>query len=73
MNEELLSHAVAGNWLGKELCQVLNLQNRRVTRLQLDCILNEVATLTITQQVRADEVDELVNVISKYELAGKQT
>lgn len=64
---------VTGPQIGEKLLKALGLDSHSVTAIDLRVRVDEVVTVTVTKQVRAEESDELIEVLSHYELHEKQT
>lgn len=63
-----MNRSVIGPYLGKQLIELFGLEGKRVTGINIDCRADEPVTVTVTSHVLADEADELVKLLRRYEL-----
>lgn len=59
---------ILGSAIGKQLCDVLGLDAEKVESLRIDVAANELVRVSVTQSMYIDEVKEIIQILSNYNL-----
>ena len=68
----MMASPITGERLGGALCEVLGIIPTNVTAIKLECMVGNVALVTITRMVLDRELDELKAVLERYNMVERE-
>jgi hypothetical protein len=63
--------AISGAGIGKDICEVLGLDARKVHTIEIKVVPDEAVIVTVKQYVQLEEFKKLNEILTKYELVPK--